>query len=311
MNILNQKKTSINRIIFIVACALFVLLTLLVQVALGQQPSQKTFPSAQEGARSLFLAVKQNDTPTIKAILGVEENLISLDDQDRDQRERALFVAKYQEMHRLVRESDGSMVLYLGAENWPFPVPLVSQNGAWYFDAKAGASEIVSRRIGENEEAAIEACQLLAAAEEKYKATLHNDDLQSHYAARFVSTQGKNDGLYFAADSPIPAFLANAGVSDGATQDNPPVPYEGYYFRILTQQGKDAPGGAQNYVANGQLTGGFAFVAYPAEYGTSGVMTFIVGQDKIVYERNLGPDTKNIVQAMTRFNPGRGWRRAQ
>ena len=312
MQIRNQKQMPHNgRTATLALCTLFALLNGCTQLSFGQQPPQKTFSSAEEGVRTLFVAVKTNDVHAITGILGVEQNLVFVDDQDRDQHERAQFVEKYQQMHRLVRENDGRMVLYLGAENWPFPVPLVHRNAAWYFDANAGTSEIVSRRVGENEQAVIEACQLLAAAEEKYKATLHSDDPQSHYASRFVSTQGTQDGLYFGADSPIPAFLANAGVNDGTVQSNTQVPYSGYYFRILTQQGKKARGGASNYISNGQLTGGFAFVAYPAQYGTSGVMTFIVNQDNVVYQKDLGPETANVVQAMTRFNPGPGWRRAE
>ena len=162
----------------------------------------------------------------------------------------------------------------------------------------------------ENEDAAIQACLLLALAQERYKATLHSDDPESHYATHFVSSPGKQDGLYSGPESSIPAFLANAGVNDDA-QDNPPAPYAGYYFRILTQQGKSARGGAQNYLVNGRLTAGFAFVAYPAEYRASGVMTFIVDQDNIVYQKDLGPETVNMAQAITRYNPGEGWRQAE
>jgi Protein of unknown function (DUF2950) len=312
MRILIQNETSHNsRIVSIVMGAVFALLAGHTQLSFGQEPAQKTFSSPQEGVRSLFLAVKENDKNQITGILGVEENLVSIGDKDQDQRERAQFIEKYREMHRLVRQNDGSMILYIGAENWPFPVPLVSQNGAWRFDARAGKAEILSRRIGENEEAAIEACRSLAAAEEKYKAAQGGSNAESHYAVRFAGSQGTQDGLDSGAESPIPAFLSNAGASDGATQGNARVPYSGYYFRILTQQGKHAPGGAQNYISNGQLTGGFAFVAYPAEYGQSGIMTFIVNQNNIVYQKDLGPNTADLAQAMNEYNPGPGWRRAE
>jgi hypothetical protein len=309
---INQDRSSRkNRIDVIAVCAVFALLAGHTQLCFGQQASTKTFSSAEEAIRSLFLAVKENNTDAITGIVGVEKDLVSVDNENQNQRERAQFIEKYQQMHRLVRETDGTVVLYLGAENWPFPVPLVSRNGTWHFDADAGAEEILSRRIGENEDAVIQACQLLALAEERYKATLHPDDPESHYTSRFISSQGAQDGLYSGAESPIPDFLANAGVSDGSTQDTTRAPYAGYYFRILVQQGKDARGGPQNYIVDGRLTAGFAFAAYPAEYGTSGIMTFIVNQDNIVYQKDLGPETRKIVEAMTRYNPGPGWRRPE
>jgi len=310
MKILNQKETSGNRraATIITVCAIFALLTGPVQ---GQQLTPKTFSSAEEGVRSLFLAVEENNEDAITGILGTGEDLVSSDNEDQSRSERARFVQKYREMHRLVRETDGTTVLYLGAENWPFPVPLVSEKGAWRFDVEAGAAEVLFRRIGENEEAAIEASHLLVRAEMSYKTRLHSGDLVSHYALRFAGSDGADDGLYSGDDSPIPAFLATAGVSDQATQDEKRAPYAGYYFRILTEQGKDAPGGAQNYISNGSLSGGFAFVVYPAEYGSSGVMTFIVGQDDVVYQKDLGPGTPAIVNAMSRYNPGRGWRPAE
>jgi hypothetical protein len=309
MQLFNQKKTICNRrttVIFV--CAFFALLTGPVH---GQELPPKTFSSAEEGVRSLFLAVEENNEDAITGILGSGEDLVSSDSEDQNRSERARFVQKYREMHRLVRETNGTTVLYLGAENWPFPVPLISEKGAWRFDAKAGAAEIRFRRIGENEEAAIEASHLLVHAETGYKAKLHGGDLTSHYALRFAATNGADDGLYSGDDSPIPEFVAAAGVSDTVSQDENHVPYAGYYFRILTEQGKDALGGTQNYISNGTLSGGFAFVAYPAEYGSSGVMTFIVGQDNVVYQKDLGPGTPAIVNAMSRYNPGAGWRPAE
>ncbi len=308
MQLLNQKKTMCNRRAIIVVCAIFALLT---GPVYGQQLTLKTFASAEEGVRSLFVAVEENNEGAITGILGAGEDLVSSENEDQSRSERVRFVQKYREMHRLVRETDGTTVLYLGAENWPFPVPLVSEKGSWRFDAKAGAAEILFRRIGENEQAAIEASHLIVHAEMSYKERLHDGDLTSRYALRFASTAGTNDGLYSGDDSPIPAFLAAAGASDTVSQDEKHVPYAGYYFRILTEQGKDAPGGAQNYISNGTLSGGFAFVAYPAEYGSSGVMTFIVGQDDVVYQKDLGPGTPAIANAMSRYNPGPGWRPAE
>ena len=286
--------------------------TLLVATgAFAQSSAPENFSSPEEAARALFTVVRDDNEPAMMQVLGAGKELISLEDKGQDKQEREEFINKYQEMHRLVREPDRTTVLYIGAENWPFPVPLVSSNGAWHFDSERGANEVLFRRIGENEEAAIDACHLLVLAQQRYAATLHSDDPASHYALRFVSSQGTQDGLYADQSSPIPDFLANAGVSNEGAADDQRSPYAGYYFRILTQQGKAAPGGSQNYISNGKLTGGFAFVAYPAKYGRSGVMTFMIGQDAIVYQKDLGPDTANIVQAMSSYNPGSGWLRVE
>ncbi|HXB23076.1 MAG TPA: DUF2950 domain-containing protein [Candidatus Solibacter sp.] len=293
------------------AFAIFALLVACAPASFAQRSAQAAFSSPEEASRALFAAVKDDNDEAMMEILGCGKELVSLEDKSQDKLEREEFVIKYQEMHRLVREPDHTTVLYIGAENWPFPVPLVSRKGGWYFDSNTGMREVLFRRIGENEEAAIEASHLLVLAEERYRATLHSDDSTSHYALRFVSDQNTQDGLYSDEGSPIPPFLANAGVGNGVPQENKQAPYAGYYFRILTQQGKNAPGGTQNYISNGKLTGGFAFVAYPAEYGQSGVMTFIVNQNNVVYQKDLGPRTPNVVQTMTRYNPGPGWRRVE
>jgi hypothetical protein len=309
--IMNTKKITREKIISGKSSATiaFAILTLLAATgAFAQSSAPERFSSPEEAARALFTAVKDDNEPAMMQVLGAGRELISLEDKGQDKQEREEFINKYQEMHRLVREPDRTTVLYIGAENWPFPVPLVSSNGAWHFDSGTGARDVLFRRIGENEEAAMDASHLLVLAQQRYWATLHSDDPASHYALRFVSSQGTQDGLYSDQDSPIPDFLANAGVGDPG---NNPTPYAGYYFRILTQQGKAAPGGTQNYVSNGKLTGGFAFVAYPAEYGRSGMMTFIVGHDEVVYQKDLGPDTPNIVQNMSNYNPGPGWLRVE
>jgi len=271
---------------------------------------REAFSTPEEAASTLFTAAKNGDDQALMRILRGGKELVSLEDKGADNLERERFVIKYQEMHRFVQEDSRTTVLYIGAENWPFPVPLRSSNGGWYFDSDAGAKEVLFRRVGENEQDAIDACHFLVVAEDKYQETLHSDETNSHYAARFVSTQGKQDGLYYGPDSPIPVFLANAGITDFGAQGNTASPYSGYYFRVLTQQGKQADGGVRSYLSNGELIGGFAFVAYPATYGKTGVMTFIVNQDDVVYQRDLGPETGKIAQAMTSFNPGPKWQPA-
>jgi hypothetical protein len=271
------------------------------QPALAQQPGQKTFSSAGAAGSALYAAVQQDDGRAVTTILGGGKRTVSTDDAALDKLEREQFVQKYQEMHRLVAEPDGTTLLYVGAENWPFPYPLVSVKGAWHFQAEAGATEVLFRRIGQNELTAMDACHALVAAERQYKAR-SGDHSGGQYAQSIV---GAHHGLFQpgAADGAFDALLAGAG------NDRHPLPFRGYVFRLLTRQGKHAPGGAKSYIAGGEMTGGFAIVAYPAEYRSSGVMTFIVGEDDVIYEKDLGSNTKNLATAMTAYDPGPGWTR--
>jgi hypothetical protein len=209
------------------------------------------------------------------------------------------------------------MILYVGAENWPFPIPLVSKNGVWFFDTDAGKEEILLRRIGKNELAAIEACRQLVDAEVHYYKKAFNG--QPHYSERFVSDKGKDNGLY-RSDTPDefdsavdPPLIASAGqenaYSTGEDAADNPIPFNGYYFRILASQGENAPGGAKSYMVNGKMVNGFAFVAYPAKYRSSAVMTFIVNQDGAIYQKDLGVDTSKLAASMTEYNPDSTWRR--
>jgi hypothetical protein len=288
----------------IVALAILVLLaTSHARPSLAQQSDQATFPSVEAASSGLYSAVQHNDEQAVTKILGGGKELVSAGDAVLDKLEREQFAQKYREMHRLVAEPDGTTLLYIGAENWPFPIPLVSVNGGWHFHSETGAMEVLFRRIGENELTAIEASHALVTAEKQYK-TKTGDHSARQYAQRIA---GAHDGLFQrapgAADGAFDALLANAG------SDRHPVPLRGYFFRILTRQGKDAAGGAKSYIADGKMTGGFAVVAYPAEYRASGVMTFIVGEDDIVYEKDLGLNTASLAKAMTTYDPGPGWKR--
>ncbi len=282
--------------------------------ALAQQPGQKTFASADEASQALFDAVKANDQKAMLAILGPDANkLITSGDDIEDENSRTNFVTKYQEMHRTMLEPDGTTTLYIGAENWPTPIPLMSKNGAWYFDSSAASDEILFRRVGQNELSAIKVCQELVAAQKEYFAKQN-----SVYAQRFVSTEGTHDGLYWLGtgneyESPIGPLVANAGSYSGTAKNLKagPVPFHGYYFRILTRQGSAASGGEQDYIADGKMTRGFAFVAYPAEYRSTGVMTFIVGSDGVVYERDFGKKTESAATSMKSFNPDKTWARTE
>jgi hypothetical protein len=282
----------------------------------AQQPGQRTFSSAEEAASALFAAMQVEEVELPLTILGpAGKDVISSGDPVEDSDTRASFVVKYQEMHRFVTEPDRTVTLVVGAENWPFPIPLVQNNGSWYFDTVAGKDEILFRRIGKNELAAMDACRELVYAQKQYFAH-PPDNLPKQFAQQLVSDEGAHNGLYWhgASDefaSPINPLIAYARQNLPTNQVGDHVPFNGYLFRILTSQGPHAPGGAKNYVANGRMTGGFAFVAYPAEYRSSGVMTLIIDQSGTIYEKDLGPDTPKLAQAMTAFDPDSTWHKAE
>jgi len=282
----------------------------------AQQPGQRTFPSAEDAASALFAAMHVQDEDSSLSILGpAGKDVISSGDPVEDSDTRASFVVKYQEMHRFVTEPNGAVTLVVGAENWPFPIPLVKNNGSWYFDTVAGKDEILFRRIGRNELAAIDACRELVEAQKQYFAHPPGD-LPKQFAQKLVSDEGGHNGLYWpgASDefaSPVNPLIAYARQNLPTDQVGEHVPFNGYFFRILTSQGPHAPGGARNYIANGRMTGGFAFVAYPAEYRSSGVMTLIIDQSGAIYEKDLGPDTTKLAQAMTAYDPDSTWHKAE
>jgi hypothetical protein len=282
-------------------------------ISWAQQPGQKTFQSAEEASNSLVAAMQSKNEKALLEFLGPDgKQIISSGDEIEDLHTRADFVQRYIEMHRLVNEPDGTTVLYIGARNWPTPIPLVHSANGWYFDTEAGRKEILYRRIGRNEMSAIRICQELAAAEHEY-----HDAQHSQYAQAIFSDEGQHNGLYWKVaagepQSPIGPLVANAvaqGYDPG--RSGAPTPYRGYYFHVLTMQGKFAPGGAKQYIVGGKMTEGFAFVAYPAEYRSSGVMTFIVGSDGQVYQRDLGKATDAIANSMKTYNPDSAWKKAE
>jgi hypothetical protein len=277
------------------------------------QPKQKAFSSPQEAAAALYSAARDNDENALLVILGPEAvDIIHWTDNPADRKaEGEQFAKKYDEMHRLVKEPDGETTLYVGAENWPLPIPLVQKNGAWYFDTSLGKREILYRRIGENELETIDALRAVVEAQKEYYAQSVGGDGAHVYAARFDSNQGAHDGLYWPSlgnspASPIGPYLASASYDRSDR-----VPLHGYYFRILTAQGPNAPGGAKSYISNSKMTAGFAVIAFPAEYGSSGVKTFIVSQDGVVYEKDLGPMTTQLAASVKAFNPDPTWLKVQ
>jgi hypothetical protein len=276
---------------------------------LAQQPGQKAFSSAEAATNALVAAAKSNDQKAMLEILGPDgKQIVSSGDDAEDAESRANFVERFQQMHRLVKEPDGTTILYIGAHNWPTPIPLVNKGKTWYFDTEAGKKEILYRRIGRNEMSAIRVCQELVAAQKEYSAQ------HGEYAHKIFSDTGQQDGLYWKAangepQSPIGPLVADAAAGSFAqSQAGAPTPYRGYYFHILPGEGKE---GAKSYTVNGKMTGGFAFVAYPAEYRSSGVMTFIVNQDGVVYEKDLGHKTDVVAKDMKGYDANSGWHKSE
>ena len=282
----------------------------------AQQPGQQTFASAQDAAHALLVAMQSQDEQSPLSVLGpAAKEVLSSGDPIEDADARVDFVVKYQAMHRFVTEANRKVTLVVGAENWPFPIPLVNNQGKWYFDTDAGKDEILFRRIGRNELAAEDACRDLVEAQKEYFARAPAG-FSRQFAQKLVSQEGRHDGLYWQGaydefDSPINALIAYAHRTGSKNQVGDPVPFNGYFFRILTSQGPRALGGAKNYVVDGVMTGGFAFVAYPAEYRSSGVMTFMVDETGTIYEKDLGPDTTKAAQAMTAYDPDSTWHQAE
>ena len=274
--------------------------------------AQTTFKSPQDAIDALVAAIKSDKTDELVSILGPEgQKLASSGDPVVDEAARTRFTTAYDEGHNLKQEGDARAVLIVGKDDFPFPIPLVAKEGAWRFDTAAGAEEILNRRIGEDELATIEVMRAYVDAQREY-AEADRDGKGDRYARKFVSSEGKKDGLYWPAaagepDSPLGPLIGNARAEGYAARSGHPGPYHGYLFKILTAQGDKAAGGARDYIVNGRMIGGFALVAAPAEYGNSGVMTFVVNHDGVVFQKDLGSDTSDLVAEMTTFNPDATW----
>jgi Protein of unknown function (DUF2950) len=282
-----------------------ILLACLPMRAVAQEKGQKTFSSAEDASQALVKAAQDNDEKTLIEIVGKSaKEIISSGDDKQDEQHRAHFVKRYEEMHRLFKEPDGTTTLYVGVDNWPTPMHLVNKGNVWYFDGEAAKQAVLFRRIGKNEISTIRVCEQLAAAQKEYFA------MQNVYAAKIASDPDQKNGLYWSGEpkSPIGPKIATA---DTTSKNPSAAPFRGYYFRVLADQGKDAPGGAKSYMIDGKMTGGFAIVAYPAEYRSSGVMTFIVGSDGVVHEKDLGKKTETEAKAIKSFNPDSSWRGAE
>ena len=276
----------------------------------------KRFASPEEATQALVAALRSGDTKALVAVLGSEgRGLVISGDTVSDKQSREKFLQAYDAANRLIPYGT-TTVLQVGTDDWPFPIPLVKDGERWWFDARRGRDEVIARRIGRNELYTIQTCLAYVDAQREYYEVDHTGGGILEYAQQFASSAGKRDGLYWETKpgeplSPLGGLVAKARAEGYRRAKSGPTPYHGYLYRILTAQGPAAPDGAYDYIVRGHMIGGFALVAFPAQYGDSGVMTFVVNQDGVVYERNLGPNTRSIGIGMKKFNPDSTWTKAE
>jgi hypothetical protein len=317
---MNSVALSINRSgkwlsisICIIAAAVLLLGASLAAFAAGT--SQRSFTSPEEAVKSLVAAVRADDVKEMMAILGPgSKELVSSGDEMADRVGREKFLKAYDQKTRLEVLSPDKMTLCTGDDDWPMPIPIVKKGTKWVFDIRAGKQEILNRRIGRNELHVMDVIHAYVDAQHEYATKDCRGAGAVEFAQMLVSTEGKRDGLYWEAkegeeESPLGPLVAQAA-KEGYANANL-SPFHGYYFRILKGQGKRANGGAYNYVVKGKMILGFALVAYPAEYGNSGIMTFMVSQEGTIYQKNLGKETKRRAEAIKLFNPDKTWRKVE
>lgn len=304
---LNERvSTSTLRSAVVLSAALFLCTA---SAASAQQP----FKTPDEAANALVDAAKTGDQKAIRSVLGPDGiEILSSGDEVADAATRTKFVAAYEAKHSIATEGDDKAVMVIGQEDFPLPIPLVRSNGMWHFDTAAGRDEILARRIGRNELDAIQSCLAFVDAQNEYAEKDRTGAGANIYAQRIVSQPGNKDGLYWPSaqgEDPSPlGELVAAATAQGYRVGGGRTPYNGYYFKILTKQGPAAPGGELEYIVHGKMIGGFALVAYPAEYRNSGVMTFIVSHTGTVYQKDLGPATSKLAERMTAYNPDKSWK---
>ena len=276
--------------------------------------AQQAFKTPDEAASALVSAAKANDLKAISTVLGPDgDDIISSGDDVADVTTRQKFVAAYDAKHQLAMEGDNKAIMVIGQEDFPLPIPLVRKDGMWRFDTAAGRQEILARRIGKNELDAIQASLAYVDAQNEYAEKDRTGAGVKTYAQRIISQPGKKDGLYWPTSqgedaSPLGELVAQA-TAQGYRVGGGRTPFHGYYFKILTKQGAAASGGELEYVVRGKMIGGFALVAYPADYENSGVMTFLVNHDGTVFEKDLGPDTAKLAERMSSYNPDPSWKK--
>jgi hypothetical protein len=301
------------------------------QLASAAQPApatqkavvQKVFATPAEAATALVEALRKHDKNLLLAVIGQSSrNWLSSGDEVADRHDKEKFIAAYDRKNSISQTTDDKAILLVGEDDWPFPAPMVRKGKGWVFDAVAGREEIINRRVGRNELDTIQTLLAVVDAQREYAAGDPDGNGYHDYARRFISSKGKKDGLFWPVQAgeplsplgPLVGAAAREGYgkkTSGGKSSSKPAAYHGYRYRLLTAQGKDAPGGAYSYLVRNKLIGGFAVVAYPARYGVSGIMTFLVNYDGVVYQKDLGKATEAVAVGMHSFNPGAGWMKAQ
>ena len=315
---INNKERSARYALRLFAAAVLVMTFIFGGINAGAAVKQKGFATPEEAVNAFAAAMRSNDEKELLSIFGAAgKELISSGDPVRDKNRREKFVSDYDRKNRIAPEGS-RMVLIVGEKDWPFPIPLVKRADQWFFDTKAGKEEILNRRVGENELSTIQTLLAVVDAQREYAMHDRDNDGIREYAENFGSDPGKRNGLYWKTNpgeepSPLGELVADAR-AEGYTRTGPqqgPIPFHGYYFRMLKKQGKHASGGAFDYTVKNKMIGGFAVVAYPAAYGSSGVMTFMVNHEGVVYQKDLGKDTAKAAKAMASFDPDKTWRKVE
>ena len=315
---INIKVPSARYAFRLFAAVLAVMIFVFVGFDADAAVKQKGFATPEEAVKAFAAAMQSNDEPELLSIFGpTEKELISSGDPVRDKRQREMFISDYDRKNSITQEG-AKMVLIIGEKDWPFPIPLVRKGDQWFFDTKAGKEEILNRRIGENELSTVQTLLAVVDAQREYAIKDRDKDGLRGYAEKFRSDPGKKNGLYWETKqgeepSPLGELVADAraeGYTRTGTKQGP-MPFHGYYFRMLKKQGKHAQGGAFDYVVKNKMIGGFAVVAYPAVYGSSGVMTFMVNHEGVVYEKDLGKNTAKTAKAMNTFDPDKTWKKVE
>jgi Protein of unknown function (DUF2950) len=315
---INNKVPSARYAFRLLAEVLVVMIFVFVGFDADAAVKQKGFATPEEAVKAFAAAMQSNDEPELLSILGpTAKELISSGDPVRDKKQREMFISEYDRKNSITQEG-AKRVLVIGEKDWPFPIPLVKKADRWVFDTKAGKEEILNRRIGENELSTVQTLLAVVDAQREYAMNDRDNDGLRGYAEKFRSDPGKKNGLYWETKpgeepSPLGELVADAraeGYARTGTKQGP-MPFHGYYFRMLKKQGKNAPGGAFDYVVKNKMIGGFAVVAYPAAYGSSGVMTFVVNHEGVVYEKDLGKNTAKTANAMKAFDPDKTWKKAE
>ena len=281
--------------------------------------AQKVFATPEEAATALVEAIRKHDKKLLLAVLGPSSSSwLSSGDKVADQHDKEKFLAAYDRKNSISKPDENKAILLVGEDDWPFPAPIIRKGNGWIYDAVAGREELINRRVGRNELDTIQTLLAVVDAQREYAAGDPDGNGYHDYASRFISHKGKKDGLYWSVKAGEPLSPLGPLVGEAAregygkkTSGGKPAAYHGYRYRLLTAQGKDAPGGAYSYLVRNKLIGGFAVVAYPAKYGVSGIMTFLVNYDGVVYQNDLGKTTEAVAVGMHSFNPGPGWMKAQ